>query len=560
MPIEIIYDVEIYPNKLCLSFLKKNKMYTIDNFSYFKNLPLNDDKYLWVGFNNRRYDHPILEALKRGANQKDIFEMSHQTIHQNADNISWATNIVDLFEICPKISKCSLKEMGHRLKYPTLENLPYPFDQDLTESEWSNVKAYNRKDVEITAILWEKLRSEYKARQSLSLFFDIKTEFGGSPRLAEKAILSELDGVPVDLTQRMYKMSNLKLSQSSQTLYDAVFDISCEEYLKNKPLFMKKKFSINGCTVQFGIGGLHGLRKEGVYNNVHDYDVSSYYPSIILNCKLGSAQFRKIYQRIYDTRLKLKAENDPQADSLKLVLNSISGKFSAKTTNPLIYAPNIALSICLLGQFYLIDLIEKLKPDTCVYANTDGIMTKNPIPDDILVEWQTRTGFTLKHLKYKTLILKDVNSYYACTEDGMAKRKKEFNLSLWTHNSKAQIIQKAVLNYLLNGVAVETTVKSETEIYNFCFFAKVTRGSAKKLLLDGEPMTDPKIRYYISTKGHILERLSDKRRANGSFVQSRVCKDSPIQLAMNLKPISNYPDINYEWYICKCKKLIVKLK
>ena len=548
-PIEIIYDIEVYQGRVGIILNVENKIFFIDTLEGIRKLPLNDKKYLWIGFNNRRYDHPILDTIAQGASFDDAFKLSKSIIHGGKDVISWNQNIVDLYEICPKMARCSLKEIGHRLGYPILQNLPYPFDRKLTDEEWGNIGAYARHDEMITRYFWSKLKNEYYARQSLKLFFDIKTEYGGAPNLAQKAILSKLGSGKISNGKELIRQSNLKLSPIMQGFYDAAFKFGIDNYMReidNTPEFMADKHDVNGCLTKFGVGGLHGNTYSGVYNNIYEYDVVSYYPSIILKCQLGSPEFRAIYKEIYDHRVKLKAKGDKRADALKLVLNSLYGKLTCQYAKPPIHAPEIALSICLLGQFYLVDLMEKLNYEQCLVANTDGIMCDSPIPDSIIKEWETRTGFKLTLTKYKKMIIKDVNSYYAIDERGKEKRKKEFLTSRFTHNVRAPIVQHAVVKKLLDGIPIENTIMQCDELYDFCFFAKAKKEN--KLLLNGVGIDDPQVRYYAATTGYTLERKTDK-------VTTKLIKDSKIQLAMNLKPIDNDTHINYDWYIESAKKL-----
>lgn len=552
----IIYDIEVYPNRFCIALLIDGKLTILDTEERIRKLPLDDPKYLWIGFNNRRYDHPILQALQKGGWIKKAYYLSDQIINKSNECITWNTNVVDLLEICPKMSKASLKEFGHRMQYPILQNLPYPFDQELNNEEWKIVKQYCKHDVRITEMLWEELQEEYYARQSLKKFFNIKTEYGGAPNLAQKAILSQLGEESIDRSKNLYKQDNIVLSPDLQTLYDEAFAFPLEDYIqKKKPEFMKKGnlIDVNGCKVQFGVGGCHGFQKAGLYKNVYEYDVASFYPSVILKCKLGSAKFRSIYERIYNQRLYLKKNKLEGASALKLVLNSLFGKLICPYSDKRIQAPNIGLAICLLGQFYMADLITKLPENECIYANTDGIIVRQPIEENILKEWQKRTALTLEYTFYKTLILKDVNSYYAEDANGKVKRRKEFRTPSFTHNIKAPIIQKAVLSNLLMNVPIEKTVMTEEKLYNFCFFTKVPKKGEKKLLLDDKILDDPKVRYYIANEGHILERQSPKQKA-------RVCKDSPIKLAMNLIPIDPSTNINYNWYIKKASELVEKIR
>ena len=194
----------------------------------------------------------------------------------------------------------------------------------------------------------------------------------------------------------------------------------------------------------------------------------------------------------------------------------------------------------------------KLEDNQCLVANTDGIICSKPIPDDILNEWQTRTGFKLTCKKYKFLILKDVNSYYALGEDGSVKSTSAFKSPSWTHNVRSPILAHAVVNLFLNNLPIEESIYKCRDLYYFCFFTKVKKGDNKTLLLDGEPIEDPKIRYYIANEGHILERQSEK-------VTSRLCKDSAIKLAMNLTPIDENTDINYNWYIKEADKIVQRI-
>ena len=70
------------------------------------------------------------------------------------------------------------------------------------------------------------------------------------------------------------------------------------------------------------------------------------------------------------------------------------------------------------------------------------------------------------------------------------------------------------------------------------------------MLLDGEPLASPKIRYYVSTSGNVLERQSPK-------VTARIVKSSTIKLLMTLKSVD---DINYDWYINEAYKLRDRIK
>ena len=549
--IPVIYDIEIYYDRFCIAFKRGNEpVKVLDDLDKILKIPFENEKYRFIGYNNRRYDQPIIEALLRGKNKKQLWTLSNQIIQENKNAISWNKNIIDLYEICPKFYKnggATLKEFGHRLDYPVLKNLPFPFDQELTDEEWQEVKDYCIHDVNITALLWDKLHDEYDTRQELSHLFDITTEFGGAPNLAQKCILSKLEDARITTHLKLHPQNNLILSPLLKSFYDEGFSHSLTYYRDGeRPEFMLKKHNIKGLDVKIEVGGLHGFGKAGIYQNVYEYDVSSYYPSLILNCKLGSAKFRRIYQMIYNKRLKLKKQGSVHAKSLKLVLNSLYGKMNDyKYGHEQIYAPNVALSICLLGQFYLLDLIEKLDNDQVILANTDGLFVKYPIEPSILKEWEKRTGFNMECNKYKIFIAKDVNSYFARDDDGNEERRKEFRNRIWTHNVRANAIQKLALAKLLDEPL------EKLKPIDFCFFSKAT--GDKKLLLNGEELSDNKVRYYVSTGNDVLERLSEKSK-------SRLVAGSGVTLLMNIPEDMGYLNLNREWYAQQANKLIKSVK
>ncbi len=160
----IIYDIEVYPNFFHLSLKKGDKYYHV-GLKELKLLPFNDKNVFWIGFNNRRYDHPIIEKALKGATEHELYLMSKGIVSNEVDAISWNENIIDLYEICPKMSKCSLKEMGHRMQYPHLENLPYSFDKHLSEA-----------GVGIQAILAEGKRAQTSINDELAQLREFEAE------------------------------------------------------------------------------------------------------------------------------------------------------------------------------------------------------------------------------------------------------------------------------------------------------------------------------------------------------------------------------------------------
>lgn len=575
--IPIIYDIEVYPNRFGIALwnLKTNKRWFLDKPSKIRNIPFDDERYLFIGFNNFRYDQIVIERFLEG---DDPYVVSDNMINKGEEyKPSWNRNVVDLLnQLCPKNAKTALKHFGHRLKYKTLMNLPYPYDKHLTDEEWKHVKEYSLvHDLSITKELWDILDHWYYTKQDLKKHFDCDTHFGNIQRVGEKCILSKLDGAKVceKMNEDILKTpgvvkgrNDLILNDDLKNLYDelindgvTILDIhkmNKREVKKtnNGKRYAIKFLDINGIECAVRCGGLHA-DIPGTYHKVYDYDVYSYYISTLITAKLGSETFRKECGKILRQRKLLQQRNDPAYKGFKLVLNAIYGKLLQVRSQ--LYNPHIGLSICLLGQFALLDLIEKLDVGQCIYGNTDGLMTKEPIPQEILDEWETRTGYQMKCKEYEILVLNHVNSYYAITKDGKEVRKGDFHEPCWDHNVSAPIIQRAVLHKLLLNESIELTVKASSDPYDFSYFAKVF--GENKLELDGKELYDPKIRYFISKTGQVLTR---KTYNSGKERISKIRTDALVTLMMNLPDSINEisSNINYYFYIDEAEKLYDKVK
>ena len=103
--------------------------------------------------------------------------------------------------------------------------------------------------------------------------------------------------------------------------------------------FKQNSIPMFGVDWNIGIGGIHTDDKRGSIDarkdniSILNLDVGSYYPTLILNQKLGPenevkrALFLKAFQSIYDRRMKAKVDGDKAvANALKIPLNAVSGK------------------------------------------------------------------------------------------------------------------------------------------------------------------------------------------------------------------------------------------
>lgn len=116
-----------------------------------------------------------------------------------------------------------------------------------------------------------------------------------------------------------------------------------------------------------------------------------------------------------------------------------------------------------------------------------------------------------------------------------------------------KIIPKAAINFLVNGVPVEQTVKECRDLNDFITYQKVSKQFSVEY--NGELITRIN-RYYCSTKGNYLYKCKlDENNKRVGYIN--ILKDSPVVIVNNLENIKEFPkDINYRYYIKEVNKII----
>ena len=119
-----------------------------------------------------------------------------------------------------------------------------------------------------------------------------------------------------------------------------------------------------------------------------------------------------------------------------------------------------------------------------VSANTDGLVSYYPdhahsMVREIIGAWEAHTGFVTEETAYSALYSRDVNNYIAVGTDGSAKTKGAYTPSVGNlhKNPTANIISKALIAFLKDGVPFETTINESEDIRDFVYVRKVTGGA-----------------------------------------------------------------------------------
>lgn len=83
----------------------------------------------------------------------------------------------------------------------------------------------------------------------------------------------------------------------------------------------------------------------------------------------------------------------------------------------------------------------------------------------------------LEYKDYKFLIQTSVNDYIALDSNNEIKRKGDFEIDSEIHkNNSMRIVRIALTNYFINNTPIEETILNHTNIYHFCKRVKTVKG------------------------------------------------------------------------------------
>jgi len=281
---------------------------------------------------------------------------------------------------------------------------------------------------------------------------------------------------------------------------------------------------------------------------------------------------------MFEKRLELKplAKKDKKINgivgALKLAVNSVYGKSSEMTS--WLYDRQLTIFTTITGELSLMMLIEayELKNIHVISANTDGVTLR--IHKDMLAEmmkinewWCKLTGYELERTDYKKIIFSSVNDYIAIKTNGEIKKKGDFLTDFELHKNKsARIVPIALERYFIDNIPITSTITSHNNPFDFCLRQK----STKDFHYEGYRKNhDPSIyhkliRYYVTlgSDGEKLMKIknddSDSTAPNVAQVEAGewFCK---VVNHLPAKTSVSSMNINYEYYIEKAEKLIVKI-
>ena len=252
-------------------------------------------------------------------------------------------------------------------------------------------------------------------------------------------------------------------------------------------------------------------------------DADQLYPSLMKHHKLLSRAVREPerFNPILDTSLRLKAEGKKEErEPYKLICNITYGAEGDKTNA--MYDPLHRNLVCVFGQVFLLDLIEKIEP-ICklIQSNTDGILilVKKKNLDElksIIHEWEERTHLHMSSDEYVTVVQKDVNGYLVIDKDGNYKAKGAYVKKLSALDYDLPIVNKAVKEYLINGIHPRETIMNCDNLIDFQKIYKIS-SNYSYAVWRGERLNGKVFRVFASTNPE--DTIIGKTKGEGLTVE-----------------------------------------
>ena len=438
-------------------------------------------KEIWCGFNSRHYDQYILKGLLCGFNAWDINDW---IINKGLAGYAFSSllNKIPLINYDVMLLNSSLKQLeafqGHNIHESSID---FRIDRPLTAEELAEMVEYCTNDVEETINIWLECKSDFDAQMSLVKMFNLPLSAMSKTKAQISAEILECERQYFNDEWELFTLPCLRLNKYKNV---------AEWFLNKENHDYKKSLEHKVCGVKhlFGWGGIHGALEKYHYKCDNDHllihvDVESYYPRLMIwhNLLTRCARRPERFRDMFNMRMELKhAGKKKEQAPLKIVINGTFG--ICKDKNNKAFDPRNANLICINGQLLLLDLLEKLESVPSfelIQSNTDGLIIKIKksdfeLVDDICYEWETRTDMVLAFDLIKEIWQKDVNNYVFTQFDGKVERKGAYVKELSKIDNDLPILNKALLDYMLEGTLPEDTINNCDDLVMYQKVCKLT--------------------------------------------------------------------------------------
>ena len=589
------------------------------NNSYTTDYQFNTNK-IFAGYNNIHYDNPIINYIIDYYNImkdktyieicKSIFNLSKTILNskEGEEGIwkkwkyqQWFESFDLLTMLYSTQLRVGLKEMQVTMQYPNVQEFVYDWDIPLVESKFDEMIQYNINDVESTSELLDRCKKDIELRIAIEDEYGVRVlskdgvnigmkiitqkylEKTGQTWWDIKDLRSPMDKIPLkDVILPFVKYDSPILKDMLDTLKKQTVSPGRKGY--------EYKFIFNNLRYTIGVGGIHSVNdpeiiipKEDEY--LIDCDVASLYPSMIIQHKfypkhLGP-EFLEIYSKIREERLEAKHNGDKvKNETLKFALNGLSGNL--QNEHNFCYSPFAVMQIRVNGQLLLLMLAEKLVEIGCkiIQANTDGlflICKKNKYEEyqKVCKEWEKLTKLELEEDRFEAMYQYAINDYIAVKEGYHKTKDKKLIKTkgmfitevLLGKGLSPKIIPEAIINYFVDNIPVEETIKNCRDIRKFLKAEK----TGKQWTVEYNDKIQQRInRFYVSNNGYYLwkfktdsgvKEYQNMLKGYAVTLHNTFYSDEDLQWKYAQgETFESIYDINYNYYISQCKKIINDIK
>ena len=628
----LIYDIEtlkelflvvIYNPESDVTYEFQVSRWTNQLDAFMKFIEEHDEHY-WVGYNNLRFDSQVVEYIIRNYENwhnlsgldicAKIAQKASDTIHDSNYDVfpeykeEWLSlKQLDLFKINHYDNKnrmVSLKRLEFEMDLENIEEMPIHHEKiDMSKEDVQITINYCINDVMATYEFYKITIGQtehplYKGKNQIELRQDIYEEFGIpclnysdskiGDEMIKKYYCEEKNISYENLPKKGFFRKQIKVKNCIGD-YVKFTEPLLQGFLKRmKALVLeinddfKESIKFYDNIYTFAKGGLHTENKPEVFEadaeyEIIDWDVSSYYPAIIINNRKHPAhlgkEFLNGYKRMFERRLELKpqAKKDKRiagiVGALKLAVNSVYGKSSDMLN--WIYDRQLTMFTTITGELSLLMLIEayELAGIHVISANTDGVTirikkTHLDKMHEINELWQKLTQYELERTDYSRIIFSTVNDYLAVKTNGEVKKKGDFLTDFELHKNKSgRIIPIALEQYFINDTPVADTIINHSNIYDFAMRQRANKDFHFEGKANGKTTVYNKlIRFYISNTGEKLLKVKNADSMSGAASVSQVEAGEWVMTVCNhLTKDHPLDNINHSYYIERAERIINKI-
>ena len=613
-----IYDIEVFSDDWIVVFRRpeadSNHIVIHNDNARLRDF-LSQPDIVIGGFNNKHYDNWIVLTMIQGGSNIEV--KRHNDFIIGGGN-AWEFPFIQFKKLpCPTFDLkddipdpgISLKAIEGNLKLPIVESsVPFDIDRKLTLEELEEVIQYCKYDVDSTIALYNERKENYiDAKALISEMYNLPVEEGiglTNAKLCARILGAKPqnfnderdyiipDNIDTDLIPK--EILDFFLQIRDKSIPDAKL-FGAGKGSKGMTLDIILKTSYGECPVTYAWGGVHGAKPCVVVEETEDrviinQDVASLYPNSMLNFGYCSRAMEdpEAYRKLVERRLGYKHSGDKlRSNALKLPINTTYGAM-LNAFNPL--ADRWAgRSVCISNQLAMTMLITMLCRECetidFVNINTDGIMftinkSEVELSEKIIATWSEITKFEMERDDFKKVIQKDVNNYIGITPGGKLKTKGGY-VSLYEKGNfktnSLQIIHRSIVEYLVNGIPAETTIRECKDVFAFQQIVKTGgtyEGSYHYVNGVGEPIQkvnriyavkNPK--YGAVVKGKWITEKRKKNKDTGKMESTpvdppvwseTVIAECPDHAFIDNENVLTVDDLDLDYYINMANKRIDK--